>query len=164
MAHDIPLYYFDQPTNGISFIRFKVDIKKLPKEFKDFIALYVSVLPKLGTKQTPYEEFQNKLHTNSPGLDVRVESFSDKDTNDTFHEFLIYEFSFLDSNLDKAIKIYEELFSTPDFYDHTNLNQIIKQISVDIANEITNNSLEYSMSYASSGLKEFKRNYESFIR
>jgi Zn-dependent M16 (insulinase) family peptidase len=162
LAHDIDLYYFDQPTNGIGFIRFKVNIKSLPREFKEYIPLYTSLLPKLGTKKTGYEEFQNKLHTKSPGLNIDIDAFCDKNNNEESYENLIFEFSFLDSNLDQAMKLYEELFSIPDFFDHTNLNQLIKQESVDIANEITNNALDYSMSYSSSGLREYKKIYEKF--
>jgi Zn-dependent M16 (insulinase) family peptidase len=162
LAHDIDLWNFDQPTNGIGFIRLKINIKSIPKEFKDYIPLYMTILPKLGTKKTGYEEFQNKLHTNSPGLDIDVDAFCNKNNNDETYENLIFEFSFLDSNLDKALSLYEELFSTPDFFDHTNLNQIIKQESVNIANEITNNALDYSMSYASAGLRDYKKTYEKF--
>lgn len=33
--------YFDQPTNGISFIRLKANIKEIPSELKEYIPLYM---------------------------------------------------------------------------------------------------------------------------
>jgi presequence protease len=163
LVKDIPLTFFDQPTNGISFLRIKANIKEIPDDLKAYISLYNLILPRLGTKNYTYEEFQNKLHTNSAGLSVSVDAFSD--INNITHEYenLVYEFSFLDSNMNKAMSLYSELFSTPNFFDLQNLNNIIKQESVKIANEITNNSLDYAISHANSGLKSYKKTYDAFM-
>lgn len=91
-----------------------------------------------------------------------VDAYSDKTDNNQTYENIIFDFSFMDSNLNRALELYQELFSVPNFFDMINLNQIIKQESVKIANEITNNSLDYAMSYAASGVKDYKKTYESF--
>jgi Zn-dependent M16 (insulinase) family peptidase len=162
LPFEINLTYFPQPTNGVSFIRFKTDISKIPEDLKEYIPMYTLILPQLGTKHHSYEEFQNLLKTNSPGLDINLDLYSDIHNSKKEFENLIFEFSFLDTNLDKAMALYEEMFSVPNFFDFTNLNQIIKQESVRIANEITNNSLHYAMSYASAGFKNNKAQYEEF--
>lgn len=159
---DIPLIYFDQPTNGISFVRIKANIKEIPEDLKPYIPLYNILLPRLGTKNHSYEEFQNKLHTSSSGLNISIDAYSDTNDSAVEYENLIYEFSFLETNINKALNLYSELFSVPNFFDLTYLNQVIKQESVKIANEIVNNSLDYAISYAGSGLKSYKKTYESF--
>jgi Zn-dependent M16 (insulinase) family peptidase len=162
LMNDIPLLYFDQPTNGITFVRIKADIKDLPDDLKAFVPLYNLVLPRLGTKNYSYEEFQNKLHTSSAGLNISLDTFTDKEDNLKEFENLVFEFSFLDENMSTATNLYSELFSVPNFFDLENLNDIIKQESVKIANEIVNNSLDYAISYANSGLKSYKKTYDSF--
>jgi len=119
-------------------------------------------LPKLGTENTSYQEFQNKLHTESSGVSVYTDAFSDINNPELTHESLVYEFSFLDSNISTALKLLEELLSAPAFDDYMNLNQIIKQESVRIANEINSNSLNYAMEYASAGISEPKSLYNGF--
>lgn len=162
LVHDIPLSFFDQPTNGLSFIRIKANIKEIPEDLKEYIPLYNMLLPRLGTKDHSYEEFQNMLHTNSAGLSVSVDAFSDINDINKETENLVYEMSFLDNNMQKALQLYSQLLTVPNFFDLTNLNQIIKQESVKIANEIVNNSLDYAISYASAGLKSYKRTYSAF--
>jgi len=116
----------------------------------------------MGTEKTDYQEFQNKLHTESSGLSIYLDAFSDIIDPEKIHENLIFEFSFLDSNITTAMKLLEELLSLPNFYDFVNLNQLIKQESVRIANEINSNSLNYAMDYASSGISEYKMLYSGF--
>ena len=48
-----------------------------------------------------------------------------------------------------------ELLSTPNFDDHSHLSDLVKMSSVEIANGIGNNSLQYGFSLASSGLKRY---------
>jgi len=50
----------------------------------------------------------------------------------------------------------------PNFFDITPINIELKQKSVEIANDISNNALSYAMSYASAGLKQENRQYEKF--
>lgn len=68
----------------------------------------------------------------------------------------------MDSNTSTALKLLEELLSSPAFGDYANLNQIIKQESVRIANEINSNSLEYAIEYATGGISEPKSLYNEF--
>ena len=53
-----------------------------------------------------------------------------------------------------------ELLSTPNFDDHAHLSDLIKTSSVEIANEIGKNSLQYGFSFASSGLKNYAKRGE----
>ena len=140
----------------------KCNIKDLPQEFKEITNLYSEILPKLGTEQTEYQDFQNKLHTNSSGLNIYIDAYTDINNPENSHENLVFEFSFLDINITKAMKLIEELLSIPNFYDFENLNHLIKQESVRIANEINNNSLEYASDYASSGLLEHRMIFNGF--
>lgn len=158
----MPLHFHNQPTNGISFVRIKANIKDLQQEFKELINIYNEILPKLGTEYTNYQDFQNKLHTESSGLSIYLDAYTDKDDCEASEENIVFEFSFLDSNISAAMKLMEELLSKPNFQDFMNLNQIIKQESVKIANEINNNSLNYAMEYSSAGILEFKQIYSSF--
>ena len=66
--------------------------------------------------------WQNKLLVFDDEAAVDIDSI----LCDIENENLIYEFSFLDSNMSKALNLYSELFAVPNFFDLQNLNQIIK--------------------------------------
>lgn len=105
------MHHYDQPTNGTSFIRFKVNSKKVPKSLKDYLDIYKEILPKLGTQSTDYETFQNKFHTFSTGLSLSIDHYADRKEEGKYFENMVYEFSFIDRNLDKAIDLLDELVS-----------------------------------------------------
>ena len=69
------------------------------------------MLPKLGTESTEYELFQNKFYTYSSGLNISIDTYNDRKETDKTYENVIYEFSFLDRNLDKALDLLDELLS-----------------------------------------------------
>ncbi len=65
----------------------------------------------LESQSTEYEEFQNKFHTYSTGLNISVDTYNDRSNQDKYYENVIYEFSFLDRNLNKAFDLLDELLS-----------------------------------------------------
>ena len=154
----VPFVFFEQPTNKISFIRVKIDAKNLPVDLKEYVDLYSSFIPELGTKATSHEEFQNKLLSVSGGLDVGVEVYYKEDGLET----ITFKFSFLEENTKKAFDLIQELLTIPNFEDISHLNNLIKQKSVEIANNISQNGLSYAMSCALSGLSELHNVHSQF--
>ena len=58
---NLKVHFFEQPTNGISYFRLKVDLKKLPQELRLFVPLFAEFLSDIGTKNYRYDEFNNKM-------------------------------------------------------------------------------------------------------
>lgn len=52
------------------------------------------------------------------------------------------------------------MIATPNFDNKANLSDCIKMSSVEKANELGNKSLEYGLSYADSGIKNYALQYE----
>ncbi len=57
----IPVYYTDQPTNGIVTLRFKINLQHSPLYFKPFLRLFTRFFPKLGTANHKHDEFSQLL-------------------------------------------------------------------------------------------------------
>jgi len=68
---------------------------------------------------------------------------------------LLIQTAFLDQNMNQAFSYFGELIATPNFDNKTNMADCIKMSSVEKANELGNKSLEYGLSYADSGIKNF---------
>ncbi len=41
LPNEVPVWYFNQPTNGITHIRFRFNIESLPESTKTYLPLYV---------------------------------------------------------------------------------------------------------------------------
>lgn len=158
----------DQPTNGIFFLRIKCDIKNLPVEYKEIIHLYAKILPELGTLETDYREFQEKIKSNEINIYIDNNNYHNpkaeniEGESEAAQEFFILEYIFQENKIIKNLKILEELLTKPNFADFSHLQQIIKQKSVEIANEINSNSLDYAMDFAATGFFEHRENYSKY--
>lgn len=157
---EVPVYWFEQPTNGITHIRVKLNLSHVPAELRELIPMYCQFLPEVGTKNYDYKKFHTLMQTRTSGIDIQNDKYSLTAAVDDSQQNLIISVSFLDRNIDKAMTYLSEILSTPNFDDTVHLADMIKTTSVDIANNIGNNSLQYGMSYASAGLKQFARNNE----
>ena len=163
-AFDIPLIFFPQNTNNLSFIRIRVNLKNLPTKHKQSLLLYSYLLPRLGTKTNQYKEFQNKLNTNTSGLSVELFTDLSPEDDNKYVEYMLFEISFLNSNLEQAMNLFSELISEADFFDLINLNNVIKQKSIDLANDLSENELKYAREQASSVLRPNKLIYNQYTQ
>ena len=164
MIGNIKVHYYDQPTNGISYVRIKANLKNLPAHLRLFLPMFREMLANVGTKNYKYDVFNNKMHSCSSGLDVSVDKFSNSlDHEDLLsrHEQLLVSTGFLDRNTDQAFECLQEILATPNFDEPSNISDLIKMGSINKANAIGTNGLSYARSYSSSGLKAFARSFES---
>lgn len=67
---NVKMTFFDQPTNGISYVRVKANMKNLPQHLRLFVPMFQQFLSNIGTKNYTYDVFDNKLHSCTSGLEV----------------------------------------------------------------------------------------------
>ena len=79
MIGPVKASFFDQPTNGISYIRVKVNLKNLPADKRLFLPMVKELLPSIGTKNFKYDEFNNKILNCSSGIQVTLDSYCDSE-------------------------------------------------------------------------------------
>ena len=70
MIGNVKVHFFDQPTNGISYIRLKCNLKKMPEELRLFVPMFGEFLSDIGTKNYRYDVFNNKMLSCTSGLKV----------------------------------------------------------------------------------------------
>lgn len=73
----VKVNYFDQPTNGISYVRIKCNTKNLPDRLRLFMPMFKEFLANIGTKNYTYAEFNNKMLGCSSGLSVSLDKYVD---------------------------------------------------------------------------------------
>jgi len=77
MVGNVKVHFYEQPTNGISYFRMKVDLKKLPEELRLFVPMFSQFLSDIGTKNYKYDDFNNRLLSCTNGLKVEIDKFAD---------------------------------------------------------------------------------------
>ena len=164
MIGNVKVSFYDQPTNGISYVRIKSNVKNLPDHLRLFLPMFSEMLGDIGTKSSKYSVFNNKMLSCTDGLSVSIDKFSDTiDHSDLLDrkEQLLVSTGFLDHNIDKAFECLREILATPNFDESSNISDLIKMSSVNKQNGIGSNGLQYARSYSSSGLRAIARSYEA---
>jgi len=160
---NVKTHFYDQPTNGISYVRIKVNAKRLPEHLRLFLPMFSEFLSSIGTKNHRYDVFNNKMLNCSSGLDVKIDKFSSTEDHEDLldrHEQILLSTGFLDRNIDQAFECLQDILATPNFDEPSNIADLIKMESINKANNIGNKGLQYARSYSSSGLKAFARSFE----
>ena len=155
--------WYEQPTNGISYVRVKANLKNLPEKHRMFVPMFAELLSRIGTKNYKYDAFNDKMLGCSNGLEVSVDKFAfTEDHTDILdrNEQLLLQIGFLDRNIDEAFECLAEIMATPNFDEQDNVSDIIRMESVNKAQAMGNNGLQYGRSYANSGLKAFAKSFE----
>jgi len=155
--------WYDQPTNGISYVRIKANLKNLPEKYRIFVPLFKELLSNIGTKNYRYDVFNDKMMNSTTGLEVSIDKYAySEDHMDIFdrNEQILLQTGFLDRNTDEAFECLAEILATPNFDEPDNLSDLIRMESVNKAQNMGNRGLEYGRSYANGGLKAFAKSYE----
>jgi presequence protease len=158
---NVKTWWFDQPTNGITYVRVKANLKNLPEHLRVFVPMFTEFLSSICTKNYRYDDFNDRLLSCTNGLEVRVDKYSNKQDILDRNENLFVSVGFLDRNVDKAFEYFSEILATPNFDEPSNIADLVKMESINKANNIGNKGLEYASSYAQSGIKAFARSFES---
>ena len=146
---EVKTWWFDQPTNGITYVRIKANLKNLPEHLRVFVPMFTEFLSSIGTKNYRYDDFNDRLLSCTNGLEVNIDKFA-KNPTDILdrNENIFVSVGFLDRNIDKAFECLGEILATPNFDEPSNIADLVKMESINKANNIGNKGLEYASSYA----------------
>ena len=165
MIGNVKTHFYDQPTNGITHVRIKVNMKRLPAEARLFLPMFSEMLGSIGTKNYKYDKFNSLMLNCTSGLDVSIDRYCDAEDHEDIHareESLLLSTGFLDRNTDRAFTCLAEILGSPNFDEPSNISELVKMGSINKANNLGNKGLQYARSYSSSGLKAFARSHETF--
>ena len=73
---NIKVHFYEQPTNGISYFRLKVNLKRIPEHLRLFVPMFAEFLSSIGTKNYKYDVFNNKMLSCTSGLKVDLDKYS----------------------------------------------------------------------------------------
>ena len=81
----VKCHWYDQPTNGISYIRIKADLKSLPEKHRIFVPMFKDLLANIGTKNYKYDVFNDKVMSCTNGLEVSIDKYAYSEDHTDIH-------------------------------------------------------------------------------
>ena len=158
----VPVSYIIEPTNGITYVRVKSDIKDLPADLKPLFPVYKKLINSLGTKQHPYNEFDTlkDLYTVS-GITSSILTPSLPTSLDHHREVFIMKFAALDRNLPKAFEIFNEFLNDLRFDEFAHIQNLIKRSVKSRTEGLLDSGTSYGSGIASASLTISGSSYES---
>ena len=107
MIGNVKVHFYDQPTNGISYVRIKANMKNLPSHLRLFVPMFAEMLGDIGTKNYRYDVFNNKILNCTSGISVDLDKYSNVADHEELldrKEQLLVSTGFLDRNIDSAFE------------------------------------------------------------
>lgn len=146
------MFVGNQPMNGTTFLRIKIDLEGLDVELKKYLELFAILFPKMGSKSQSYTILSEIFAINSSHFEVMIEAFPSTSSLREIKKFLIINIAFLDRCTEIVMNALTELISAPNFSDYTNISQLMSYFIGEKVNEIVEKPLEYALSHSSAYL------------
>ena len=90
----------------------------MPARLRQFVPMFSEFLGAIGTKQTKYDEFNDRLLNCSSGINVTLDKYSHTNDFSDLHsreENILISTGFLERNTDRAFECLTELLAHPNF-------------------------------------------------
>ncbi|MCI9336591.1 MAG: insulinase family protein [Lachnospiraceae bacterium] len=122
-----PALYHDVFTNGIGYLRLMFRIKDIPAEYFPYIGILQNVFCHVDTAHYSYAELSNEIHLTTGDIGVASNTYGNVSDPDQCTVTMEIYTKALYENLDKALKLMEELMLTSKFTDGKRLREILAE-------------------------------------
>ncbi len=129
-------YWFDQPTNGISYFSALVKVDAVPLELKPYVPLFCSLLTKIGAGGLDYIKMAERIEAHTGGIGVGASVWESLDSLDRYDEIVEFSGKALVRNQGELFNILGDIFNSPDFGDLSRLHTLIGQIKTSMENSV----------------------------
>jgi hypothetical protein len=148
----IDTYWFDQPTNGISYFNAIVPVNSVPEDLKQYVPLFCSVLMRMGAAGLDYTKMSERIEAYIGGIGAGANVWEDLDSLDVCREVVEFSAKALVSNQEKMFEILTDFFTAPDFRDYKRLHTLIGQMKTSMENSVPGSGHSYARGLAASSL------------
>jgi len=152
-----PVYWFDQPTNGIGYFVASLDLSDLPPDLVSHVPLFCSLLPKIGAAGCSYLEMAERITAATGGVRVNASVSCNPSSLDDFQMAVEITSKALLRNQDQMFDILGDLCRAPDFSDLKRLHTVINQMKTSLENSVSGSGHSYAARAAAAALSPGNR-------
>lgn len=146
------VFWFDQPTNGISYLTLQFGIDDLPGDLRPYLPLFCALLPQIGAAGQDYLTMARRISAATGGVRLTTNLLTDPVDVDKVRAVIDLKSKALTGNLDNLGAILVDLITAPDFSDLARLKTVIGQVKTSMENSIAGSGHSYAARSAASGL------------
>jgi Zn-dependent M16 (insulinase) family peptidase len=152
-----PVYWFDQPTNGIGYFTASFDLGDLPPDLTPYVPLFCSLLPKIGAAGQSYLVMAERIAAVTGGVQANAGVLGDPFSLDRFQMAVEIRSKALMRNQGRMFDILADLCRAPDFTDLKRLHTVINQLKTSLENSIPASGHNYAARAAAASLSAGSR-------
>ncbi len=128
--------FHDIFTNGISYLNFEFELKKLPKDLIPYAALFVSLMGQLNTKDHSYLDLNNEINLHSGGIFFSIGSYQRNGKKNDPLCFIEAQGRYLKGSEDFAFKIIPEILETSDLSDKKRVSEVLSMMKSRLSDKL----------------------------
>lgn len=151
------VFWFDQPTNGITYCTLQFGIGDLPNTLRPYLPMFCALLPQIGAAGQDYLTMARRISAATGGVRLTTNLLTDPADIDRVRAVVDLKSKALTRNLDHLGTILTDLMTAPDFSDLARLKTVIGQVKTSMENSIAGSGHSYAARAAASGLTPASR-------
>ncbi|MFQ5328615.1 MAG: insulinase family protein [Thermodesulfobacteriota bacterium] len=144
----IPLQWFDQPTNGITYFNASVDVSSVPVELKPYVPLFCTILTRVGAAGFDYTQMAERIEAHTGGISADATVWEELTNLDSYSEVVGFSAKAVVRKEREMFEIVADIFNAPDFSDRKRLHTLIGQIKTSMENSVPASGHTYARSLA----------------
>jgi hypothetical protein len=152
-----PVYWFDQPTNGIGYFTASLLLDDLPPELAPYVPLFCSLLPKIGAAGQSYLAMAERIAASTGGVQAGASVLADPLSLDRFQLAIEIRSKALMRNQGRMFGILADLCRAPDFTDLKRLHTVLNQMKTSLENSVPASGHNYAARAAAAALSAGSR-------
>lgn len=142
--------FFTLPTNGLTYIDIRGDVTGLDDDLKDYLALFSTAVPKMGTSDDDYTKMSQRIAAYSGGISART-SVRTLAGHDGFLQSWQMSGKALARNHPRFTSIFQDLLTSVEF-EPKRLKEVIAQMKAQLEAFVVPGGTHYAVLLASSQL------------
>ena len=146
----IPLAFYSQGTNGLSYQDIITTLPSLPEELKSLLPHYSSCLPELGVGTSSYLEIQTLQASICGGINAHISMHNHLQNAQNIDAYMILSSKALYGNQDKLSQLMKNMLDSCRFDELNRIKELMQQISSHKEQNITNQGHVLAMGIATS--------------
>jgi Zn-dependent M16 (insulinase) family peptidase len=145
-------YWFEQPTNGITYLGLQFDVSGISKELRRHLPIYCALLPQLGAAGHDYLAMSRRISAFTGGVRLGTNILENPCDLDSMRPVIELRGKALDRNQEQLNEILRDMLTSPDFTNHNRLRTVINQVKTSMENSVPGAGHSFAARCAASGL------------
>ena len=158
----VPVTWFDQPTNGIGYFSAALPVADLPEWAISDLPLFCALFSKIGAAGQSYLTLAERMAGAVGGLRAAATVLDDPFDLKQYQVLVELQSKALIPNQDRMFGILTDLCTSPDFSDLKRLHTVIQQVKVSLENSVPGSGHSYAARVAAAALTPAARLRETW--